>query len=308
MSTVLSGLKIAVLGGDARELILIAELVKMGTTVAVAGFPKEKVPPGAYCVNTVEDACRGAEVVVLPLPGTNVYGQIRAVYYMDALMLTEEAIQKIAPHAIVIIGSAQPFLQKWSEKYGFTLLEVIDNDELAILNSIPTAEGAMQIAMEETKITINGSQCCVIGLGRVGMTLARLLTAFGAKVTVVSKEKSELARAYEMGCERINFQDLGMVLSQMDIVFNTVPSLILTRTVLQQAHPDVLIIDLANQPGGTDFEAANSLGIKAILAPGLPGRVAPVSAGKILAEVIPRLIINTMEQLNMNLLFSSKEV
>ncbi|MBO8159403.1 dipicolinate synthase subunit DpsA [Thermosyntropha sp.] len=298
MSSVLSGIKIAVLGGDDRELILISELVRMGATLVVAGFPKEKVGHGAFVVKSVEEACKDAEVVILPLPGTDNQGVIRAVYAEEKLVLTEKAIAKLAPDALVIIGSARQYLKDWAERYNFNLSEVIEMDELAILNSIPTAEGAVQIAMEETPITIHGSRTCVIGFGRVGVTLARVLKALGSDVTVIARDEGQQARAYEMGCIRAGFSDLRDVLSHTDICFNTVPALVLTKDVLNYANPDMVIIDLATQPGGTDFEAANMFGLKAILAPGLPGKVAPVTAGKILADFIPRLIIKELSKVD----------
>ena len=95
---------------------------------------------------------------------------------------------------------------------------------------------------------------------------------------------------------RAGYDNLKQIMNYADIVFNTVPSLVLTRDILQHARQETVIIDLASQPGGTDFEAANMFGIKAILAPGLPGKVAPVSAGKILADVIPSLIINELSR------------
>lgn len=304
MSSVLSGIKIAVLGGDDRELILTNELVKMGATVVVAGFPKDKVGPGAFVVYTVEEACKDAEVIILPLPGTSPDGVIRAVYAEGSLKLTEKAISSIAKNALVLIGSARPFLKEWAQTYEFNLIEVIDMDEIAILNSIPTAEGAIQIAMEETQITIHGSRTCVIGFGRVAITLARLLKAMGSDVTVVARNPGQLARAYEMGCKRAGFSDLREIMSDIDIVFNTIPAMVIDRETLKYANSDVLIIDLASQPGGTDFEAANAYGLKAILAPGLPGKVAPVYAGKILADVIPRLIISELTRLDAGLLFA----
>lgn len=303
LSSVLSGLKIAVLGGDARELILVTELVKMGATVVVAGFPADMVSPGACMANSVEEACQDAEVIVMPLPGTNPQGVIRAVYYQGQLQLSEKAMRSIADNAVVIIGTARPFLKQWSEKHGFTLLELNDDDELAILNSIPTAEGALQIAMEETAITIHGSRSCVIGFGRVGVSMARALKALGSDVCVVARNKGQLARAYEIGCHRADFDSLPGILAQYDLVFNTVPAMVLNRELLQHARPEIVIIDLANQPGGTDFEAANDLGIKAILAPGLPGKVAPTSAGRILAEVVPRRIIRELSKADSKLLF-----
>lgn len=303
MSSVLSGIKIAVLGGDDRELILVSELVRMGATVVVAGFPRDKVGHGAFVVNNVEDACKDSEVVILPLPGTSAEGVIRAVYSDQELKLTEKAVASVATNALIIIGSARKFLKDWVEKRGLSLLEVAEIDDIAILNSIPTAEGAIQIAMEETPYTIHGSKTCVIGFGRVGITMARTLKALGADVTVVARKDGQLARAYEMGCKRAKFEDLHEIMNYTNIVFNTVPEMVLDRGILKYANPEVLIIDLAAQPGGTDFEAANAYGLKAILAPGLPGKVAPVYAGKILADVIPGLIIRELSKLDKNMLF-----
>lgn len=298
MSSVLSGIKIAIVGGDDRELILVNELVKMGATVIVAGFPREKVCHGAFIVNTVDEAMRDSEVIIFPLPGTNQEGMVRAVYADTPLQLSEEAIRKAADNALIIIGSARPMLKDWCRKYNYHLLEIAEIDELAILNSIPSAEGALQIAMEETDITIHGSKTCVIGFGRVAITLARILKAMGADVTVVARNKGQLARAYEMGCHCTDFPGLRRVMNHVDIVFNTVPSLVLDAEVLEHARQSALIVDLASQPGGTDFEAANKYGIKAILAPGLPGKVAPRSAGKIMADVIPSLIIRELSCLD----------
>lgn len=306
MSSVLSGVKIAILGGDDRELILISELVKMGATLVVAGFPKEKIVHGAFTVNTVEKACKDAEVVILPLPGTDSEGRIRAVYAEESLILSEKAIGSIAENALVIIGSARQYLKDWAQKYKFILVETVELDEIAILNSIPTAEGAIQIAMESSKITLHGSKTCIIGFGRVAITLARTLKALGANVSVVARNRGQLARAAEMGCVKAGYYDLPNILNEVDFVFNTVPAMILDKNLLKHANPDLIIIDLASQPGGTDFEAANRYGLKAILAPGLPGKVAPVSAGQILAEVIPHLIIDELLKLDKNLLFSLK--
>jgi len=303
--SILSGIKIAVIGGDDRELILVEELVRRGATVVVTGFRKEMVWHGAFVVGSVEQACNDTEVLILPLPGTNEKGVVRAVYADQEIHLTEKAISGMAPDATVIIGWARSFLKDWSQKYKFKLLEIVEMDEIAILNSIPTAEGAIQIAMEETLSTIHGSRTCVIGFGRVGVTMAATLKALGSDVTVIARNPGQLARAWQMGCHPATYEDLHDAMRNSDIIFNTVPSMILDREVLKYANPDILIIDLATQPGGTDFEAANAYGLKAILAPGLPGKVAPVTAGKVLAEVIPRLLMAQISQREQELQFGS---
>ncbi|MGI6486911.1 MAG: dipicolinate synthase subunit DpsA [Syntrophomonadaceae bacterium] len=303
MSSALSGIKITVVGGDDRENVLISELIRLGATVAVVGFPRNKIKQGGYLVDTVEEACRGAEVLILPMPGTNPQGHIRAVYCEEELELTEKAVKLMAPNALVIIGTARSFLQEWSRKYRFTLLEIAEMDEIAIPNSIPTAEGAIQIAMEELPVTIHGIRACVLGFGRVGTTLARKLNGLNAVVTVVSREPAQLARAQEMGCYPGTFNNLASTVQQSQVIFNTVPEVVLNREVLRRANPDVLIVDLATQPGGTDFEAAYQFGIKAILAPGLPGKVAPLTAGKVLADVVPRMVVKELSKLDQGLLY-----
>ena len=93
-----------------------------------------------------------------------------------------------------------------------------------------------------------------------------------------------------MGIAPVDFADLPHCLPQMDIVFNTVPSPVLDRSLVYVLKRTAVIIDLASAPGGVDFVAAAERGIHAELAPGLPGKVAPLTAGRILARVIPRII------------------
>lgn len=304
MSSALSGVKIAVLGGDDRELELIAGLVTLGATVTVVGFPREKVKHGAFIGKTVEEALRGNEVAILPMPGTDDRGYIRAVYTEEKLRITEQALLQMASPSMVIIGTARPFLRQWTEKLGIVLLEIAEMDEVAILNSIPTAEGAIQIAMEELDITIHGCKAVVLGFGRVGMTLGRMLKALGAQVTAVSREPAELARAFEMGLGRLSLADMRKGLLEADVVFNTIPALVLGEEILRHMNPETVIIDIASAPGGTDFEAANNYGIKAILAPGLPGKVAPKTAGRILAEVVPGLIVEELSKAGQKLMLA----
>ena len=59
---------------------------------------------------------------------------------------------------------------------------------------------------------------------------------------------------------------------------------------MQKCLVQTLIIDLASKPGGTDFRYAEKRGIKALLAPSLPGIVAPKTAGTYLANVLSQLL------------------
>lgn len=290
----LKGISLAVLGGDDRELILIPELLRLGAAVNVAGFPPREELKGACLVNEVADAIEKVKAIILPLPGTDDKGNIRAIYAPKKLVLTEQDVARISPETPIFIGVAKPFLRNWAKKYGLKLKEIIEIDHLAILNSIPTAEGAIQLAMQELPITIHGSSCFVLGFGRVGQTLAHKLHALGALTTIVARKEKDLARGSELGYSVCNFTELTTEFTRADVLFNTVPAMILNKEVLGHVSPGTIIIDLASAPGGTDFQYAEKVGIKAIFAPGLPGKVAPVTAGKILSQVIPKLIVQNL--------------
>jgi dipicolinate synthase subunit A len=157
-------------------------------------------------------------------------------------------------------------------------------EEFLVKNAVPTAEGAIEIAMREYVGTVSQSRCLVAGFGHVGKTLARMLLGLGAKVTVAARKPSDLAWIESMGCNAIRIEQIPE--GSFDLVFNTIPAMIFSRHVLSGLRGCSLLVDLASAPGGVDFEAAKKIGIHAILAPSLPGLVAPKTSGEIIRDTI----------------------
>ncbi|MHB8072435.1 dipicolinate synthase subunit DpsA [Desulfosporosinus fructosivorans] len=291
MTTVLNGIRLGVVGGDDRELYLIPELQKQGASIVGVGFEKAPPIPGMVRKSTIQDIVGEVDALLFPMFGTDERGGVKAKYSDSSIALNKEVLQAIPQYVPIFIGWARPALKSAAEKMGIRLIETAKLDEIAILNSIPSAEGAIHMAIKETPITIHQSESFVLGLGRTGWSIARMLKGMGASVTGVARRPDVLARAVEMGLRAVHFEDLEEEIRRAEIIFNTVPTLILDRPILDRVSRDAVIIDLASIPGGTDFEYADMLGIKALLAPGLPGLVAPKTAGKILAEVYRKLIL-----------------
>ena len=67
---------------------------------------------------------------------------------------------------------------------------------------------------------------------------------------------------------------------------NTVPSKIFERDILKRIRKDSYIMELASAPFGVDFEEAESLGVRTLLASGLPGKYFPETAGCAVAETV----------------------
>ncbi len=288
------------LGGDRREVEMVRCLAKQGGEIYTVGHGPY---PGYANIRQVEsmgpfpETVPEVDVVIAPMSYTDSTGKVRAVPEDGVtIRLDDVLLEKFPPGTPLFIGKAVPVVREAALRRGMRLFETAEDDEIAILNSIPTAEGAIQIAMEELSITVHGSRSLVLGLGRCGLTLVRTLQGLGAKVTAAARNEAQLARAVEMGAEAIHLEDLGEVLPDVDVVFNTIPALVLTRELLQKMPQEALIIDIASSPGGVDFQGAADLGIKAILAAGLPGKAAPVTAGRILGRCLPRLILSVLSK------------
>lgn len=157
-------------------------------------------------------------------------------------------------------------------------------------NAPPTAEGAVQIALEELAVTLHGARALVLGYGRVGKLTAHRLAALGARVTVAARSYEALAWAEAYGHAAQQLTDLAGYLCGYDLVVNTIPRRVLTKDLLEELKESCLVIDLASKPGGVDFQSAAELGVQCVWALSLPGKVAPVTAASALRDTIYNML------------------
>ncbi|MWC26513.1 dipicolinate synthase subunit DpsA [Paenibacillus sp. MMS18-CY102] len=289
----LTGVQVLLIGGDARQLEVIRKLTELDASVTVVGFEGLHTPlDGAIHAELRDELFDSADALVLPAVGTDDNGLITAVFSDRELRLTEAQIGRLPKHATVYAGMAKPYLAQLCALHGIGLMELFERDDVAIYNSIPTAEGAIMMAIQNTDITIHGSTCMVLGIGRTGLTLARTLQGLGAKVKIGIRRQEHFARAWEMGFSPFYIDRLLHEVGNIDLLFNTIPTMIVTAQIIANLPSRAVIIDLASKPGGTDFRFAEKRGMKAMLAPGLPGIVAPKTAGRIIADCLCQLIMD----------------
>lgn len=283
----LTGLTIVFLGGDARQIEVINKCIELDASVRLVGFDKLENPPSGVRHEALSSVLlQEADIIVMPVIGCDDNGIIAAPFGSGDLVMKQELFMAIREGALVYTGMAKSLLRRMSREYGFRLIELLDRDDVAIYNSIPTAEGALMMAIQNTDITIHGSTCVVLGIGRTGFTLAKTLQGLGAKIRVGVRREADAARAAVMGWEPFMTRDLTACTSDIDLIFNTIPTMIITAQIISKLPRRTVIIDLASAPGGTDFRFAEKRGIKALLAPGLPGIVAPKTAGIIIANTL----------------------
>ena len=76
--------------GDERELVLIQELIKQGANVKVIGFPFRPELEGAKIVNSIIKVLTDVDVVVLPMSGTDIHGNVKAIFTNEKLIISDE--------------------------------------------------------------------------------------------------------------------------------------------------------------------------------------------------------------------------
>ena len=279
-----------VVGGDMRQAKLAQLLAEDGHTVHLYALHCDDLPdlPGLIHTDSLEHI-RKADCVILPLPACQEPGVLSAPFSPDPQPLAP-ILDLLSPSQFICGGRLDPQLLSMAQERGLTVRDYFAREELAVANAVPTAEGALQVAMEHLPITIHGARVLVIGFGRVGRLTAQRFAALGAKVSVAARKYEQLAWAQAMGFGTEHLAQLAGWLCSYQLVINTVPARVLGRRELEDLRRDCLVLDLASKPGGVDLAAAGELGLTVIWALSLPGKVAPVTAGAAIKTTIYNML------------------
>lgn len=279
-----------VIGGDKRQLYMAKSLSDDGFKVNLGGFDN-LISLGSLKIETPIKAVKESDIIILPVPCV-VEGKIDCAFSKVKIELCKELIESMKGKKI-FCGMKKRLLNFAPQLNGDYIYDYLEREEFAVLNAVPTAEGAIEIAMREFEGTINQSRILVCGYGRIGKVLSDMLTGLGADVYVSARKNSDLAWLKTKGRKFLKTSEL-INAPKFDIIFNTVPTLIFDSMLLAKIAENALVIDLASYPGGVDFDAAKRLNIDTIHALSLPGKAAPKTAG----ETIKQTIYNMLEEDN----------
>jgi len=250
--------KISIIGGDLRNAYLAEIWANERNEVYIYGFENAKfLNSNSYIkkCRTIEECISKSEIIVSAIPFTK--DEIFVNSNFSNNMIKIEEVLKYIESKVLIAGNISKKVQKLGEKNRCVkIIDIMQSEQLAILNSISTVEGAIKIAIEETTTTIHGSNILILGFGRIGKVLSKTLTLMGAKIFCEARKKEDLAWIEAYGYESIELQNLEEYINLFDIVFNTIPYVILDKEKLALMKKETLIIDLASKPGGVDREEA----------------------------------------------------
>ncbi len=287
------GLSFAFIGGDRRQQTVINQLAEDGHRIQTFGLEQASISHRRVLACDSVMAClKDARVIVFPLPYSTDSQWVYSPLSTHQISV-KEVCDSMTPTQFLLAGKCDTALRSFAAASHVRVADYMEREEFAIRNAIPTVEGAIAIAMEQTPFTIHGSACLVLGYGRIGKLLAENLKGLGASVSVGVRKVSDFAWLKAHSLRGIYLKNLPQTIGEFQIIFNTIPHKILDFPLLSSTAKDCLIIDLASRPGGVDFETASHLGRQTIHALSLPGKVAPETAGIIIKDTI----INILEEL-----------
>ncbi|MCI8387329.1 MAG: dipicolinate synthase [Clostridiales bacterium] len=308
----------AFIGGDLRSLVAAGHIRGSGIETRLYGFSDhnsskkngvvdslccsscaadigelapyiERYSNHAKLMSTLDDTLEGCDIAVLPLPFSQ-DGVHASMQFSDRELSLDMLISALKKHNVKLLCGGKlsaEFCDKCNAA-GIPTFDYYSREEFAIANAIPTAEGAIAIAMNELSVTLDRAKALVIGYGRIGRVLADKLMALNAETVVSARKAEDFAWIRAAGLRSAATGELRELLRDFtpDVIFNTVPHCVIGRGELELINPGTLIIDLASKPGGVDIGTAGVLGHKVIWALSLPGKVAPVTSGVIIADTI----------------------
>jgi len=283
--------KFAIIGGDLRIIKLAEMLANEGNEVYVYGLEKaENIENKKNIIqcDSIRKAVQNVEIVIGPIPFSSNGDTINAPFSDKNITIRE--IMHVINAKVFIAGGITPDVYRMANDEYIEIIDIMKREELAVLNTIATAEGTIQIAIENTNKILHGSEVLVLGFGRIGKVLARKLVGLAVKVTCAARKDEDLAWIQAYGYKTTNINNIGENLRQYDIIINTVPHMILTEERLQYVKEDCLLIDLASNPGGIDKKAVKDKKLKFVWALSLPGKVAPITSAEFIKDTIYNIV------------------
>ncbi len=233
-------------------------------TIYAAGYS----PAMSHCIQMLKQAgfcivsepCFEVTHLLLPVPSFTSDGSIVGGGNLATLLT-------LLPKDITVIGGN---LDRVELDY-YPVIDLLQDEAYLCKNAAITAHCAIKLTLNQLPVTLDGCKALVIGWGRIGKCLARLLQQMGAQVTVCARKETDRCILAALGYEAVNYDEAD--LSEYRIIYNTVPTM-----RFPVCTGNGLKIDLASRLG---------LGSEDVIwARGLPGKDAPESSGVLIAQTL----------------------
>lgn len=217
------------------------------------------------------------DVLVLPMKGVNDKYQVVA---KDFVLDLKSFFERCKEDLVIYCGIKCKYL----DNYHFKVITLLDDEDIVEYNSKLTAQGLLIDLLLHIQVLIDEVSIDLIGFGHSGKAIYEMYSKINDNIRIVSSKNMSSYDGFPVNM--IDYKTYESVSSYGDVIINTAPAKVLNANIIHKLKPSTIILDIASEPGGTDFECAKKCGIAAYLLPALPSKYVNDSASRILGEKI----------------------
>ena len=216
--------KFSIIGGDLRIIKLAQILAKDGNKIFTYGLDKAKELKNENIVfcDTLNEAIESSEIIIGPIPFSSNGIEINAPFSDEKIPI--KSIIHNANGRMIIAGAINKDvyeMQKNEDEECIKIVDIMNREELAVLNTISTAEGTIELMIANTNKILHGAEVLILGFGRVAKTLANKINALSAKVTCAARKEKDIAWIKTYGYKETNINELSNEkLQKYDFIIN----------------------------------------------------------------------------------------
>jgi dipicolinate synthase subunit A len=202
------------------------------------------------------------------------------------VVLCTKNVTDVEDHQVVVGGRADGEVTALFNSMDVKHYNLLEDEVFQASNARLTAEGTVNVILSHSLISFKDMRVLVIGFGRTGSAVVRILKALDTgHLTVATTASVRPALAFADAVVGVN----GFDFAPYDVVINTVPSPIISDKEVLTFKDHAIYVDLASKPA-LNLCFAKYLGIDAEIYPALPAKTAPKSAAKSIADYVRRTL------------------
>jgi len=276
------------LGGDKRYLEIINYFVDRKVNVDLVGFINNY--PNTNNKRVCDIDISKYHIIFFPINGVMENYIIKGE---ENIVVDENLLKGSKDDVLIFSGIKTRCLDSLLKKSYKEAIYLMEEKDVVLDNAVITVEGILADIISNTEISINGANIMVIGYGNIGKKLVDILRYLRANVLVAVRSEDDYICLKHKGIYTVYSDDsyaMKVGLNVSDIIINTVPSLILDTNYIDNVQNNAYVLDIASYPYGIDKDYLDEKQIKNKIYPGIPGKVAPISAGRILTKKIEKIL------------------
>jgi dipicolinate synthase subunit A len=218
-------------------------------------------------------------VILLPIPTTR-----DGIHITGSTLTIHEVLSEVRRGDVVVGYSIPKDASEYIISRGGRVCDVSGDEEFLDENAFISAVGTLEYLLSVSNSAPQDMHAGIIGYGRIGRHLARILLFLGAKIRIYTSKNATRVALGGLGVETreldYNAPSLDDI-EDLDVLINTAPSPLSACFKEKKVPVGTCVIDVAS---GNNFEGVEGV----VRLPSIPEKNYPKSAGRVYFHAIQR--------------------